>query len=169
MNSVRIPTPRLGLTLLATILCLCSNAQSLGDHRSVASGNWNLANTWERFDGTNFLPAPSAPSLTDGVITIQAGHTVTANTAITADQVQVDVGGTLLVSGSTFGLANGPGNDLVVNGSFEFTGGNFAGPGTAFVASGGTFTWTGGTIGNSAILDLGTGSTSTFTNAGKLS
>ena len=36
------------------------------------------------------------------------------------------------------------------------------------MGSGGTFTWTGGTIGNSAILDLGTGSTSTFTNAGSL-
>src|SRR5689334_20922386 len=51
-------------------------AAANGDYRSVGTGNWSSITTWEKYNGTTWLPAITAPSSTDGVITIQNGHTV---------------------------------------------------------------------------------------------
>ncbi|MFN9327126.1 MAG: hypothetical protein ACK6A5_17255, partial [Flavobacteriales bacterium] len=161
---MRLPMIGNLLVLMALTMAMDVVAQSTGDYQSTGAGtgNWNTLATWERFDGVSFVPAPSVPTASDGVITILAGHTVTANTAITADQVVVAAGGTLLASGSTFALANGAGTDLAVNGTLQLAGATVSGPGTAEVATGGSFTWTAGFIANSATLNLATGSTGTF-------
>src|SRR5437773_7693102 len=99
------------------------HAQALDDFRSVASGNWGAAATWQLFDGTNWVAAAAPPTSSDGVITIQSGHTVTVATAVVVDQVVVDAGGQItLGSGVTLTLANGTGTDLTVNGILKNAG-----------------------------------------------
>lgn len=115
-------------------LCsITSYAQNTGDYRSLASGNWNATTTWQRFNGTNWVAATSYPSSSDGAITIRDGHTVTIGSySLTLDQVTVEGGGRLDISSSTsysVTLANGPGDDLIVNGFLNFNTGDLTGTG----------------------------------------
>lgn len=94
-----------------------------GEFRTAGSGNWNAVATWQRYNGSSWVAATAAPSNSDGIITIQNGHTVTVTAAVTADQIVVASGGTLnLNSGVTLTLANGAGNDLDVTGIFKNAG-----------------------------------------------
>ncbi len=116
--------------------------QVLDDYRSAASGNWNVAGTWERFDGTSWVPAPASPTSADGVITIRSGHVVTISAAgLTYDQVVVDAGGQVTVAPTvTSTLANGAGTDLVINGTWLNSGGIWTVTGATWsVGAGGTF------------------------------
>jgi len=139
-----------------------SHAQSLGDYNSAGSGPWNAAATWLRYDGSNFIAAPAPPSEADGQVMIMPGHTVTANTPVTIDQVIVAVGGTLITSGGTFTVADGPGNDLSVNGTWQLNGSDIQGPGNCTISNSGTFTWISGNLGGSSILNINAGCTVTF-------
>jgi hypothetical protein len=94
-------------------------AQATNDYRSFQDGPWNDVNTWERFDGSVWVnPAPSTPTSAVGVITIQAGHTVTipAGFSVTIDQTVIQASATLQVDATgTVTIANGTGNDLTIN------------------------------------------------------
>jgi hypothetical protein len=59
------------------------HAQNVGDYNTNGSGNWNSVSTWLRFNGTDFVAAPSVPTASDGQVVILPGHTVTVNTAVT--------------------------------------------------------------------------------------
>src|SRR5207237_10390956 len=87
--------------------------------RSVITGAWNAAATWESsHDGvTNWMAATLAPTSSANMITIRAGHTVTINTTVIVDEVMIAGGGVLLVNSTsgTLNLADGPGDDLVVS------------------------------------------------------
>ncbi len=48
-----------------------------GDYRSKTSGNWTSTSTWERFNGSVWVAAATAPNNKTASITIQSGHTVT--------------------------------------------------------------------------------------------
>lgn len=96
-----------------------AQAAVTGDYRSAASGNWNMVSTWEKFNGTSWIPAVTAPNSLDGTITIQTGHSVTVIVNVTIDQVIVSMGAQLLSSGGTLTLANGAGTDLTVNGTLD--------------------------------------------------
>jgi len=90
-------------------------AQSAGDFRSKQSGNWSLASTWQRYNGSSWVDAGYTPEYTDGVITIQAGHTVTADGDIDIDQTVIY--GTLTISISVdVDVRDGIGTDLQVYG-----------------------------------------------------
>lgn len=91
-----------------------AGAQTAGDYQSTASGDWASPTTWQRFDGTSWVAATAAPTNTDGVITIQAAHTVTVNDNISADQLVVN--GTLHAVNNVLTLMNGTGTDLYVTG-----------------------------------------------------
>lgn len=125
--------------------CLVMNAfsQTAGDYRSKTTGNWNVNGTWERYNGTAWVAATATPTSADGVITIQSGHNVTNTTSVTVDQVVVNSGGTLTISGDMV-VNNGAGTDLSVNGTLSLTYGVVSGAGIANIAS--TFNWTGGTL-----------------------
>lgn len=138
---------------------LHASAQVEGDHRSAGSGNWNTAATLERYDGTDFVPATIVPTSTDGVITIRAGHTVTASTSFTADQVVVELGGALDHVNGGFTVADGPGDGIQVFGTLLHSGNGFSGPGNIRIMSGGAFTWSGGQLIPDLVLDLDPGST----------
>lgn len=100
-----------------------AKAAVAGEYRTKASGNWATLATWERFDGTLWQPAASAPVAADNIITIINGHTVTVAANASADQIVIESGGRINVNtGITFTVANGTGTDLTNNGIIGNTG-----------------------------------------------
>jgi hypothetical protein len=121
-----------------------TDADTAGDYRSAASGNWTSTATWETFNGTSWVPAGATPTnTTAGVITIRSGHTVTISASgLTYDQVVVDAGGQVMVAPTiTSTVANGAGTDLVINGTWLNQGGTWtiSSGATWSVGAGGTF------------------------------
>jgi hypothetical protein len=83
------------------------NAQAAGDFRSHQTGNWSDVNSWERYDGTNWItPAPNAPTGAEATITVQSGHTITVNVAVTINGYLKD-SGVMTVSGGSLTFNNG--------------------------------------------------------------
>jgi Bacterial Ig-like domain (group 2) len=184
-------------TVLLLSLTSIINAQSVGDYRSAATGNWSAIASWERFNGTSWVAAAVAPSSTDGAINIRNTHTITVNSSVTADQIVVDAGGILSLT-STLIVNDGTGTDLMVNGDMQISTGTLGASGTAVIAATGTLTlnttgskvvnasltnngafiWNDGAIsGSGAISNNGTmtingnnqlSNTNTFTNTGTL-
>jgi len=96
------------------------NYLSAGKTRSAKSGNWNDVTTWEVYKDTNWIAAPSIPSLNDKSIFISENHTVTVTQSDSIDQLFVSEGGKLVLNlGITFNIKNGSGIDLTVNGELE--------------------------------------------------
>src|SRR6186713_1344285 len=76
---------RLRILLLSASLIFIGNylsAQAIGDYRSnsIVPADWNVAATWERWDGGAWVvadyPGQSGPA---GAITIQNGQVITLN------------------------------------------------------------------------------------------
>ncbi len=113
----------LALLFATTIICNSTMllAQTAGDYRSVTTGLWRVATTWQRYSGTTWINATAPPIFTNGKISIRIGHIVTSDSIAKADQVVIDSGGTLhlVIAGgaSTLTLHDGAGFDLVCNGS----------------------------------------------------
>lgn len=93
-------------------------ADSNGDYRSKQNGNWSASSSWEKFNGSNWVNASSAPTSADGEITIRSGHTITLATNATVDQLTVSSGGTLTLN-ANLTLNNGAETDLVVSGTLN--------------------------------------------------
>lgn len=90
-------------------------AQTVGDYRTKANGDWSDAATWEVFDGLAWIPAIMGPNSLENVITVR--DSVVVSTAESADQVVVRSNGVLnILAGVTFTLLNGDGTDLQCNG-----------------------------------------------------
>lgn len=137
-------------------------AQSNGDYRSVSAGNWENASNWERYNGAAWAPAPSAPAITDGVITIRPLFGITVTTSFSIDQVVIAGGASLTIS-STLTLTDGPGVELTCDGSLPITGG------TLTISTGAEFVWNAGNINfNNATLN-NSGTITATQNAGNLS
>ncbi len=98
---------RLRLSLILMLVSFLSFeifAQTTGDYRSNAAAfNWSTDASWQRWDGASWVvptvaqgyPGETALSIA-GTVTIQTGHTVTANVDVTTN----DIGNlTLVVSG----------------------------------------------------------------------
>lgn len=113
------------------------------DYRSVTSGDWSTAATWECYDGSNWITPAVSPANANGMIAIQDGHTVTITGSVSVDQVVVS--GTLIISSGTVTLtiADGAGTDLVVAPAGVFlnsaTSGGISATGTWQVQNGGTY------------------------------
>ncbi|WP_397546356.1 T9SS type A sorting domain-containing protein [Rhodothermus marinus] len=69
----------LGMGLLPT---LPLRAQSAGDYRTRASGNWSQASVWERYTGATWAPATSAPTGSE-TITVQSADSVYVDVPVT--------------------------------------------------------------------------------------
>ena len=149
-----------------------SYAQSTGDYRSKAAGAVTTASNWERYSGTAWVTATTAPTYLDGVITIKHAMTIGGLTTI-LDQLIIDVAGTLTAS-SDWKLNNGTGTDMTIFGRYEVAysastnnGGptlNGTGPYAIDVKSGGIYTlnnnYSGGLLGlsNNTNITYNTGS-----------
>lgn len=109
---------------LTILFCLCIHfisAQAVGDYQTGGSGTWSTLGIWQTWNGAAWVAPAAVPNSTNGVITIQAGHTVTLNVGgLNIDQVIVN--GTLqtgtTAAAGNFTVANGAGVDLLINGTF---------------------------------------------------
>lgn len=157
------------LLVLLSFHFLFATAQTTGDYQSFTSGNWSAASTWLRFNGSSFVAAASAPSSSDGVITILTGHIITNDNSITIDQTIVDAGGTLSHTSGVLTIANGVSDDIIINGNFNFTGGGGSiinGAGTLTIN--GTMEWQSGKIEANIILAAGSVSSKTTADQGTI-
>jgi hypothetical protein len=152
------------LFLGALVFSQGASAQANGDYRTTGSGNWSALATWQVFSAGSWIAASHTPTFADGQIDILAGHTILFDLVTeTVDQLVVDAGGTLTVNQggapvNTLVLNDGAGDDLTVNGQFNFGGTDFltgTGNATAVVASGGTMLWTSGTLGAATTVNSG--------------
>lgn len=130
---------------------LQASSQAVGDYRTnVTDGlasQWTTVATWQRFDGSTWVAAAAIPTSADGVITIQTGDTIQlsgATSNISIDEVVVEPGAMFVIFSNSSGavtIANGAGNDIIVNGRFYIAGnGITTGTGTIQVNAGGLFT-----------------------------
>jgi hypothetical protein len=116
-----------------------------GRYRSKVSGAWNNASTWQvsTDGGSTWADANSAPSNSNGPITILNTHEVTVSTTITIDETTINSGGKIiLATGGSITVANGAdANDLIINGTYErqATATSLTPTGTVFCGSGGTY------------------------------
>jgi len=96
---------------------------SASDYRSVATGPWSAAATWERYNGLAWVTATRPPSSIDGVVSISPGNAVTATADVAVDQVVVVAGGQLTVAdGVSFMVGDGTGTDVDVSGTLDAVG-----------------------------------------------
>jgi endo-1,4-beta-xylanase len=93
----------------------------VGTFRSYQSGNWNDLNSWEYYSGSQWIhPAAGVPSITDYVIKIQEGHTITVTESASADQLFVFSGGSLIINPNVnFTVRDGFETDLTVYGTIK--------------------------------------------------
>ena len=73
-----LTTRKISIPFFTLLMCMLAmkpaevNAQSIGDYRSVADGNWEVAENWQRFDGVDWVPTLNTPTASDGVINLGA-------------------------------------------------------------------------------------------------
>jgi len=68
------------IIVFVSINCHVVTAQNTGDYRSLTDGNWNVASTWETWDGNDWIAAITEPNSPTITVTIRNGHTVTYTT-----------------------------------------------------------------------------------------
>jgi len=156
---------------VATLTVVGANAA----FRSMASGRWQDASTWELSGdgGSSWFPAGVTPTSANSTnILIAAGTTVANLGSTTADQIVVAAGGTLNVS-NTLTVAAGSTVDLDVQGTLVVIGGSSAltlQSGVAMVVeSGGVFAHDGTSsagVNNSGSITIAAGGTFQLRRAG---
>lgn len=86
--------------------------------RSKTTGLWSDVSTWETSStGTvgTWIPATLTPDNTANTISIRNGHSLTANSAVTVDQVVIESGGTLInqmPASNALTIEDGTGDDI---------------------------------------------------------
>ena len=126
-----------------------------GDYQTRQSGDWTDLNTWERYDGMNWVtPAPAYPVYNNANNTnILNGHTVTisatlANGSGYIQKTKINKGGQMIVNtGAILNLANDgtpatTTTDLQVDGTFTLFG-SIGTNGNVFVNINGNFVYSG--------------------------
>ncbi len=112
-----------GLTSAMSALFDVNNASSATDHfRSKGTGNWNAVGTWESSaDGMTWINATLTPNNNANTITVLSPNTVTIPANVTIDQVTIKSGAMVDVTGGTLTVADGTGDDMVVNGTLKLS------------------------------------------------
>lgn len=104
---------------------LISGAALPGNYyRTVQSGTWDDASTWETsVDNTTWIPTSVVPTDAATSITINATHIVTINNTATANKLTINAGGSLIHNaGVTFSLFDAAGTDMTIFGSYTING-----------------------------------------------
>jgi len=79
-------------------------AQQVGDYRTRASGDWNKAQNWERFNGSAWLAAGTPPSGSE-TITVRSTDSIFVNVPVSITGVLVNQG--IVEDNSQLTIANG--------------------------------------------------------------
>ena len=145
------------------------NSLSTDYFRSITSGNWNAAGTWESSPVSDFSsgvvnPATLSPDNNAATITITSGNTVTVTASLATDETIVQSGATL-VENSDLIVSDGTGTDLDVNGTFNFTSGTLSGAGSVSINSGASFNWSGYIMQGSGTTTIASGATANITGS----
>ena len=89
-------------------------------YRSIQNGNWMSTGTWESSaDNITWNPAIMSPSNFSKSIIIQNSHMVTVNSNIRLDETIIESGAELSWNSSIISITDGPGIDLIVEGTFS--------------------------------------------------
>src|SRR5262245_34720638 len=109
-----------GKILMSVVLAVASyaQAQTAGDFRSIASGNWNSTAVWERYNGSSWVSTVFPTNTACNVVTVPSPHIVTNTAALTIDQVVIESGATLRITNGLI-VANGTGIDMDVFGTVD--------------------------------------------------
>ncbi len=109
-----------GNLLLSAMLAVASyaQAQTAGDFRSIASGNWNSTAVWERYNGSIWVGTVFPTNTSCNVVTVRSPHIVTNTAALTIDQVVIESGATLRITNGLM-VANGTGIDMDIFGTVD--------------------------------------------------
>lgn len=168
-NSISYTT---AIFMALCFIVLAGHAQSIGDYRTINSGAWSSVAIWQRYDITNnWVAALTAPTDADGVITIRSPHSITINTAVSANQIVIDAGATL-ANNANLTLPDASGDELIINGTFTHS---FEVLGTGTILCNNIWNWGGGgalrvnaTVSNTGILTISNSKTlnATITNNG---
>jgi hypothetical protein len=152
------------LFLLLFLIPSLTRAQTAGDYRTAATGNWASAGTWEIYTGLTWIPAVSPPSSLNGNINIRNTHTVTVNANTTVDQLTIDAGGTLVLASNTLTLDILTIGNLYCNGSLQINGGVLNMSLTNNLLVNGSMLWTDGEI-TAGTVNINNGGTLTLNTA----
>lgn len=101
-------------------ICPKLKAQVTDDFQTIGNVNFAAATNWQRYNGSMWVAAGSAPtSTTSQTITISSGHIATITNTISLDQLIIESTGILDYSGGTLTIADGTGVDLTIFGTFK--------------------------------------------------
>ena len=96
---------KIGVIMLVAFLSTNLSAQSAGDYRSLANGNWSSAATWEVYDGALWNPAVSAPT---GAENITVDDTVIVDAVVSiSGYVKVEGGGEVVDGAGSIAFEDG--------------------------------------------------------------
>ena len=128
------------------------------DYRSVSSGPWSAASTWERYNGLAWVVATRPPSSADGVVTVSAAHSVNVTADVVVDQVVVSPGGQLTIaSGVVARVEDGPGTDVDLPGTLDAAGTLTVQSGAVVAIGGGGLLRDSGLVNGSGTLTVNSG------------
>jgi len=108
-------------------------------YRSAVAGSWATASNWQSStDNSNWITSVYVPDSAATAITIRDLYNITISSgSVTADDINIDSGATLTVSGGTFTLNNGAAaTDLQINGTLTYSGGTLTQTASAGIAFG---------------------------------
>ncbi len=91
-----------GEAMESTVTVALTAGPTVSDYRSVRSGMWNDASTWQVYTESGWVAASSAPAEDDGTTTILSPHAVTVAASRTIDQLVVTPGAALTVGAVVF-------------------------------------------------------------------
>jgi hypothetical protein len=74
------------------------NAQSAGDYRSIATGNWSNRFIWQTYNGATWVTPAAYPSSIAGAILLQSPYTVTINSGVA---IPLQMGSLTVQAGAT--------------------------------------------------------------------
>ena len=133
-----------GLLVVLLITAAGLLGQTTGDYRTTGNTTFATNGGWERFDGSSWAAAVTAPAASDNVITVRTGHTATLTGSKTLNQLVIASGGIITINaGITLTLSDGAGIDLDVNGTFNSSGSvSIGGGATISFNSGSTYNHT---------------------------
>lgn len=85
-------------------------------YRTIQSGDWSALQCWETsVDGINWTAAGTLPDEQAASIRISSGDTITYNYISSLDELTVGTGALLIYAGGLLSIADGPGDDLVID------------------------------------------------------
>ncbi|GAB4093281.1 hypothetical protein GCM10028786_22080 [Flaviaesturariibacter terrae] len=113
--------------------------------RSLGSGAWGTAGTWESFTNGSWMTASSAPTSSAASISILAGHAITSTGTVTGKNLSIAATGSLSVSSGTLTLASA--SSLAVDGTLTVGG-------TLTLSSGANTVTINGTVNNNGTINL---------------